>query len=150
MKDHFLDRYPTSPSRKLSGLVKSKTILTKYRNEIIPDQISQARFRALLDERFSTCRDCFCHWTCAGDCFTRAFAEEPNGHLYKSMRCTINRVITKYWLLDFIPENEEVWRGDPFRQWDCMIWIKKDTINFSDDYTFILPASRTQRIDFSL
>jgi uncharacterized protein len=82
-------------------------------NKIILDQISQARFRALLDERFSTCRDCFCHWTCAGDCFARSFAEEPNGHLYKSMRCTINREITKYLLMDLIQENGGVWRGNP-------------------------------------
>ena len=82
-------------------------------NEIILDPISQARFRALSDERFSTCRDCFCHWTCAGDCFARAFAEGPNGHLYKSMRCTINREITKYLLMDLLQENGGVWRGDP-------------------------------------
>ncbi len=43
----------------------------------------------------------------------RAFAEEPNGHLYKSMRCTINREITKYLLMDLIQENGGVWRGDP-------------------------------------
>jgi uncharacterized protein len=82
-------------------------------NKIILDHISQARFHTLLDERFSTCRDCFCHWTCAGDCFVRAFAQEPNGHLYKSMRCSINREITKYLLMDLIQENGGVWRGAP-------------------------------------
>jgi uncharacterized protein len=81
--------------------------------EILLDLAARDRFHRLLGERFSTCRDCFCHWTCAGDCFSRAFRDEPNGHLFKSQRCTINREITKYLLLDLIQENGGVWRGNP-------------------------------------
>jgi len=75
------------------------------------DQASRDSFHRLLGERFATCRDCFCHWNCAGDCFARAFAEGPNGHLVKSQRCAINREITKYLLLDLIRENSGVWKG---------------------------------------
>jgi len=80
-------------------------------NEVMLDQLARDRFHGLLGERFSTCRDCFCHWTCAGDCFARAFANEPNGHLFKSQRCNINREITQYLLLDLIQGNQGVWRG---------------------------------------
>jgi uncharacterized protein len=82
-------------------------------DELNIDPLAQRRFHTLLDERFSTCRDCFCHWTCAGDCFARSFAKEPNGHLFKSARCTINREITKYLILDLIQGNGGVWRGNP-------------------------------------
>jgi uncharacterized protein len=75
------------------------------------DQAARERFSTLLSERFATCRDCFCHWTCAGDCFARAFAEGPGGHLVKNQRCHINREITRYLLLDLIQSSGGVWRG---------------------------------------
>lgn len=79
--------------------------------ELCLDQAARDRFSTLLNERFATCRDCFCHWTCAGDCFARAFAEGPGGHLVKNQRCHINREITRYLLLDLIHSCGGVWRG---------------------------------------
>lgn len=79
--------------------------------ELRLDQAARERFWTLLSERFASCRDCFCHWTCAGDCFARAFAPGPGGHLSKNLRCFINREITRFLLLDLIRSSGGVWRG---------------------------------------
>ncbi len=80
--------------------------------EVRLDQAARERFWTLLSERFASCRDCFCHWTCAGDCFARAFAPGPGGHRTKNLRCHINREITRYLLLDQIRSSGGVWRGN--------------------------------------
>lgn len=99
-------------SDQLHPLADLASFGTITNGEIHLDEPARERLHRLLGERFSTCRDCFCHWNCAGDCFTRAFANEPNGHLFKGQRCYINREITKYLLLHLIQENNGVWRGN--------------------------------------
>lgn len=34
----------------------------------------------LMAERRQQCQDCFCYWSCAGDCYTRTFEDSPEGH----------------------------------------------------------------------
>jgi uncharacterized protein len=73
------------------------------------DQAARERLHSLLAERRESCRDCFCYWTCAGDCFTRAFAPGEQGHLVKSHRCQMNRTITAQMLLNRIAAGDGYW-----------------------------------------
>jgi uncharacterized protein len=78
------------------------------------DQAARNRLHQLFIERQATCRDCFCYWSCAGDCFARTFSPQPGGHLDHSPRCDINRSITEQLLLRLIAQGDGVWQ-DPSR-----------------------------------
>jgi uncharacterized protein len=62
-----------------------------------------------IHERFIRCKDCFCHWTCAGDCYIRVFQPGENGHLIFNERCEINRELTRFLLLHLIADSGGVW-----------------------------------------
>ena len=47
--------------------------------------------------RKDKCRDCFCYYHCAGDCFTRGIPAEEGEWPYN--RCEINRALTLELLL---------------------------------------------------
>lgn len=81
--------------------------------EVRVDQENRARLQGLIAERRATCRDCFCYWSCGGDCYARVFMDESDGHLIKSHRCDLNREITKQLLLNLIEENNGVWTRQP-------------------------------------
>ncbi len=53
----------------------------------------------LMAERRDDCRDCFCYWSCAGDCYVRSFKNTPEGHQARSYRCDMNRQLTEQLLL---------------------------------------------------
>lgn len=75
------------------------------------DQARKQAFHQRLQERFkTTCKDCFCHWTCAGDCYTRAFYQEKD-YLSSSERCVMNKEITKNIFLSLIAQNNSVWHS---------------------------------------
>ena len=68
----------------------------------------------LLDrvaERRSRCRDCFCYYTCAGDCIAKAFVPGDQGHLEFGRRCQVNRAISKELLIRHVEQSGGVWRG---------------------------------------
>lgn len=79
------------------------------------DAARRAHFHALMAERRSGCRDCFCYWSCAGDCYTRAYGSGPEGHLFYGPRCEINRTLTSQLLLRAIASKGGVWRS----AWRC-------------------------------
>jgi uncharacterized protein len=72
---------------------------------------ARAHLHALMAERRASCRDCFVYWSCAGNCYARAFDPEPGGHLHHGERCTINQSITRELLLRRITEGDGVWRA---------------------------------------
>jgi len=83
---------------------------------LVGDQIavdSQARgaLLAYLEGKRATCRDCFCYWHCAGDCYTRSLAAETGDLDVPSPRCTMNREITARILLWYIMAGDGVWQG---------------------------------------
>lgn len=83
---------------------------------IIGDQIAvdeQARDALLtyLEEKRATCRDCFCYWHCAGDCYTRSLAAKARNPHIASPRCYMNRQITARILLWYIMAGDGIWRG---------------------------------------
>jgi uncharacterized protein len=93
--------------------------------EVKLDFQKRAEFHALMAERRSTCRGCFCYWSCAGDCYPRAFDSRPGGHLLHSQRCELNRELTSQMLLRAIAENGGVWRS-PWRAAPSSAFYAKD------------------------
>ena len=75
------------------------------------DHASRRALHETLAQRRTVCRDCFCYWHCAGDCYSRVFAPEVYGNPGSSPRCTMNREITAHILLYYIAHGDGVWRG---------------------------------------
>jgi uncharacterized protein len=78
------------------------------------DFAGRARLHALIAERRQACRDCFCYWSCAGDCYPRAMSNKPLGHLLHSERCDLTRALTSQLLLRVLAQRGGVWRS-PWR-----------------------------------
>ncbi|MBN2149514.1 MAG: radical SAM protein [Anaerolineales bacterium] len=74
------------------------------------DNTARQHLVGLIAERRAACQDCFCYWSCAGDCYSRNFHPGPDGHLIFSQRCAINRAITERLLLEAIAESRGAWR----------------------------------------
>lgn len=81
--------------------------------EIKIDQESRHHLHALMAERRAACRDCFCYWSCAGNCYTRAFFPGPDGHQVRDNLCEISRQLTERLLLRKIAAGNGVWRSQP-------------------------------------
>ena len=77
---------------------------------------ARTRLRQKIDERRASCRDCFCYWTCAGDCLIRSFSGEPESHLKHGARCELNRMIIREMLLKRIAAGNGVWKRNPMGQ----------------------------------
>lgn len=80
------------------------------------DLEARAELRARIAARRASCRDCHCYWTCAGDCYVRAFEPGPGGHLVRGERCRLNRTLTREILLRLIAESGGVWRRGQVRR----------------------------------
>jgi uncharacterized protein len=74
---------------------------------------ARAHLHGLIAERRQACRDCFCYWSCAGDCYTRTFQDTHNGHQVRGARCTMNQAITRQMLLYSIADTDGIWRRQP-------------------------------------
>jgi len=74
------------------------------------DQVKWDYLHGLLHQRLESCVSCFCRWSCAGDCFTRAFGQGEQVHLVKSKRCDLNREITTHMILSLIERQGGIWR----------------------------------------
>jgi uncharacterized protein len=78
---------------------------------VVVDHQAQGALWDYLKEQKSACRDCFCYWHCAGDCYTRAFSASSGESQGNSPRCTMNREITARILLWYIMNNDGIWQG---------------------------------------
>jgi uncharacterized protein len=74
------------------------------------DMDARARLHALIAERRADCRECFCYWSCAGDCYTRNFDADA-GIWQRGVRCEINRLLMEKVLLRGIAQGGGVWRS---------------------------------------
>lgn len=63
------------------------------------DDTARNFLHGLMADRRTQCRDCFCYWSCAGDCYARVFHDSPGGHLIRGQRCSMNRSLTEQLLL---------------------------------------------------
>jgi len=90
-------------------LAEMSTVGRVSDGQVVVDDQTQMALWNYLERKRANCRDCFCYWHCAGDCFTRAQAtddsEEP------SPRCHMNREITARILLWNIKNSDGVWQG---------------------------------------
>ena len=77
---------------------------------LVMEPEKRAQLQALLDARRAACRACFAYWNCAGDCFTRAFLNGVERLGEESLRCQVNRTLTKYMLLSQVEAGGGVWR----------------------------------------
>jgi len=75
------------------------------------NEAARDHLHGLMAERRDSCRDCFCYWSCAGDCYARAFKNEIGGHQNRSVRCNMNQAITEQLLLRLIANHGGVWRN---------------------------------------
>jgi len=80
-------------------------------SQVVIDDSAREALLTRLEEKRATCRDCFCYWHCAGDCYTRSFYAQTSAHQETNHRCTINREITARILLWYIMAGDGVWRG---------------------------------------
>jgi uncharacterized protein len=80
-------------------------------SRVVVDDQARNALLTYLEEKRATCRDCFCYWHCAGDCYTRSFYAHAGGSQGANPRCTINREITTRILLWYIMAGDGVWRG---------------------------------------
>lgn len=92
-------------------LAELSTIGRIEQGEIIVDHNARERLLTRLTAKREACRDCFCQWHCAGDCYTRAFDTDRGDFATPSPRCAINQEITKRLLLWYIMASGGVWRG---------------------------------------
>ena len=74
------------------------------------DEEARARLRKKIDERRASCRDCFCYWSCAGDCLIRSFYPNPDNYLKHGVRCEINQALLRDMLLRHIAAGNGVWK----------------------------------------
>jgi uncharacterized protein len=81
--------------------------------EIVVDPEARRHLHSLMAERRSACKDCFCYWSCAGNCYTRTFSGDINGHQQRDNLCNISRILTEKLLLRKIAENGGLWRNRP-------------------------------------
>jgi uncharacterized protein len=79
--------------------------------QIQVDESARSRLHAQMAERRAGCRDCFCYWSCAGDCYVRSFVPGANGHLQYGVRCEQNRYLLEKTLLNALADGDGLWRA---------------------------------------
>jgi uncharacterized protein len=71
---------------------------------------ARQRFFEKLRDRRALCEACFCYWHCAGDCPSKTFTPEGNGHLRFGERCDLNRMITRELVIRYITAGNGIWQ----------------------------------------
>jgi uncharacterized protein len=74
-------------------------------SQVVVDHQARNALFTRLEEKRARCRDCFCYWHCAGDCYTRSSVPKAD------FRCYMNREITARILLWYIMAGDGVWQG---------------------------------------
>jgi uncharacterized protein len=76
------------------------------------DSKKLGRHLARTVEGLSYCRDCYCRWSCAGDCAAKTCIGRSADSFRPSERCFVNQEITKHLLLDKIRQSGgHLWNG---------------------------------------
>jgi uncharacterized protein len=71
------------------------------------DPVAYERFQHRQEGRRSECGECFSYWHCCGDCSSRAMVSSAPS----SVRCHVNREITKALIASNIEREGGVWTG---------------------------------------
>jgi len=99
-------------------LAEISTIGRIENGEVILDLEKRRHLHALMAERRAHCRECYCYWSCAGNCYTRSFVPGPDGHLVYGELCNITRGLVKELLLRRIASGDGVWRPQAEVVWN--------------------------------
>ena len=100
----------TNPRHPLAEMC---TIGRIEEGRVIVDQGKRRALLSRMESRQEACRDCFCYWHCAGDCYAKAFYPGVDAVPETSARCQTNRAITAQMLLRAIAASDDgVWRGE--------------------------------------
>ena len=92
-------------------LVEMSTVGRIVDSQVVIDHQAQSALLTYLEGKSATCRECFCYWHCAGDCYTRSFYAQASGRRGANPRCYMNREITARILLWYIMTGDGVWQG---------------------------------------
>ncbi len=76
---------------------------------VIQDLEAKKAFLARQESRKTSCRSCFCYWHCCSDCASRAMVSSAPD----SIRCHINRELTKSVIAGYIQKSGGIWTGPP-------------------------------------
>jgi uncharacterized protein len=95
--------HPLAEMSTLGRIVDSRLIL---------DHKARSAVLTHLEEKQARCRECFCYWHCAGDCYTRSFYAAAGSQKGANPRCYMNREITAQILLWYVMAGGGVWRGE--------------------------------------
>ena len=82
--------------------------------DVVVDHSARCRLLDYLETKQERqCRDCFCRWHCAGDCYTRSSVLGEGGLEATRERCRVNQGITKQLILrNILASGGTVWAGD--------------------------------------
>jgi len=92
-------------------LAGTSTVGRVVGSQVVVDDQARESLLTYLEEKRTMCRDCFCRWHCAGDCYTRSFYAQAGSRQGANPRCYMNREITARILLWYIMAGDGVWRG---------------------------------------
>lgn len=73
------------------------------------DESARTLLHQLMKERRQACRECYCFWSCAGDCFAKYLTPQHGGHLVYDGRCDINRSLLRDLMLQRMAASQGVW-----------------------------------------
>lgn len=96
----------TNPDHQLASLSKYGTIDV---SGLHMDENKRKTLLSLIEDKRASCRDCFCYWSCAGDCYARTMIRKEDGNYSnQNARCVINQTLTKELLLRKIANKDGV------------------------------------------
>jgi len=92
-------------------LAQMSTVGRVVDSRLVLDRPARQALLTYLAQKRTACRECFCYWHCAGDCYTRSMAGAAGHPQQANTRCAINREITAHILLWYIMAGDGVWQG---------------------------------------
>jgi uncharacterized protein len=98
--------------------------------EVFVDNAARLNLHRLMAERRAGCQDCFCYWSCAGNCYTRTFITEADGthlHQVRDNLCEMSRKLTEKLLLRRIAAGGGIWQPDA-KQGQVVSYDQVDTL----------------------
>jgi uncharacterized protein len=99
-------------TNKIHHLANISTIGSIIDGQVLVNGESRYKLHKSFNDKWkSACKDCFCRWHCAGDCYARTTVMENGTPRILKNRCLINRQTTIHLLLWYIMANHGIWLG---------------------------------------
>ncbi len=85
--------------------------LNQHTRELDVDMKKVIRLRTLTVEHKSSCDECFCRWSCGGECSAKLALAGDAWNASDSPRCIVNRELTLDQMKDYLERGD--WRAAP-------------------------------------